>query len=257
MRRGVTLYRLGALLPVALLILPLVAACVVEDPTIQPLYSHGGLIPLPEPTRDGTVSVEAAIAGRRSVREFRPTLLDFQDLGQVLWAAQGVTQERPSTEDGTPEPGLRAAPSAGALYPLEVYVVDGRVRGLPAGVYRYLPELHALEQISQGDEREAIWRAAGEQHALRDAPVTLVFAGVYERTTATYGERGRQYVHMEAGHAAENVYLQCEALGLGTVIIGSLDEEAVRDALRLPEGETPLCLMPVGQPQESSAGEDE
>jgi SagB-type dehydrogenase family enzyme len=257
MRRGATRCRLGALLPVVLLILPLVAACVVEESPVQPLFSHGGIIPLPEPTRAGEMSVEEAIAGRRSVREFRSTLLDFSDLGQVLWAAQGITQGSPAPGEGTPTPGLRAAPSAGALYPLEVYVVDGRVRGLPAGVYHYMPAEHALEQILQGDEREDLWRAAGEQDAVRDAPVTLVIAALYERTTARYGERGRQYVHMEAGHAAQNVYLQCEALGLATVAIGALDEEAVRDALGLAEEETPLYLMPVGRPEETSTGEGE
>ncbi|NLD71132.1 MAG: SagB/ThcOx family dehydrogenase, partial [Chloroflexi bacterium] len=166
-RFGVRTRSTGRLLPTLLLVL--LTACVTETPTVQPEFSHGGLIALPEPDREGALPVERAIAGRRSVREFREFPLDFAQVGQILWAAQGITLER--GDDAT---GLRAAPSAGALYPLEVYLVDGRVRGLPAGVYHYLPEAHALEQVIQGDERQAVWRAAGEQDAVRDAPVIVV-----------------------------------------------------------------------------------
>ena len=193
---------------------------------------------LPKPRRQGPLSVEEAIASRRSVREYADGSLTLDQLSQLLWSAQGITDSRY---------GLRSAPSAGALYPLEVYAAVEHVDGLRAGVYRYVPRRHSLELVLAGSVRAQLARDALSQAAVGDAPVTLAFAAVFARTTGKYGERGRRYVHMEVGHAAQNVYLQAAAFGLGTVVIGAFDDGAVGRTLRLRGGEEPLCLMPVGR----------
>ncbi len=193
---------------------------------------------LPAPRSEGGVSVEEALWKRRSARIYAEVPLMLADVGQVLWAAQGIANDR----------GYRTTPSAGALYPLEVYVVAGSVVDLEAGVYRYRPDGHLLVRIGGGDRRADLQAAAVDQASVGDAPATLVIAAVPERTTAKYGERGTRYVAMEAGHAAENVYLQAAALNLGTVAIGAFDDDRVEEILMLPKNATPLYLMPVGRP---------
>ncbi|MEN3183389.1 MAG: SagB/ThcOx family dehydrogenase [Atribacterota bacterium] len=195
-------------------------------------------IPLPPPRLESEVSVEEALLQRRSHRSFTPSPLSLQEIAQLLWAAQGVTDKAS---------GFRTAPSAGALYPLEVYFVAGQVEDLSPGVYRYLPEEHALCEVLLGDRREELFRAALFQKWVKEAPGVLVFTAIYERTTRKYGERGIRYVHMEVGHAAQNVYLQAEALGLGTVVVGAFEDSGVQKALGLPVNERPLYLMPVGR----------
>ncbi|KLK88308.1 nitroreductase [Methanoculleus sediminis] len=195
-------------------------------------------ITLPEPREKGNVSVEEALWGRRSVRVYADVPFALADAGQVLWAAQGITDDR----------GYRTAPSAGGLYPLEVYLVAGGVMGLEPGVYHYRPGEHLLVRVGAGDRRAVLQAAAVNQTSVGDAPATIVIAAIPERTTAKYGERGTRYVYMEAGHAAENVYLQAEALDHATVVIGAFDEDRVRETLALPENTTPLYLMPVGRP---------
>ncbi len=195
------------------------------------------MVKLPPPRLDGAMSVERALLTRRSVRGYRDEPLTLAEAGQLLWAAQGITSSR----------GLRAAPSAGALYPLEVYLVAGRVDGIAPGIYRYRPAGHILERVVSGDRREDLCRAAFGQSPPENAPASLVFTAVYGRTTRKYGERGLRYVYMDHGHAAENVYLQAVSLGLGTVLIGAFDDEAVKRFLSLPAGEEPLSIMPVGR----------
>jgi len=198
-------------------------------------------VPLPAPQQDGDVAVEAAIADRRSRREYGAGPLERSELGQLLWAAQGVTAQ-PS--------GFRAAPSAGALYPLEVYVVVGEqgVEGLESGVYRYRPGAHELERGATGDRQERLRSAALDQEFVEEAAIDLVVCAVDERTTGKYGERGRRrYVPMEAGHAAENVYLQAEALGLSTVSVGAFRDQQVRDVVDAPADQRPLYILPVGR----------
>ena len=196
-------------------------------------------IELPKPVTDGQVSVEAAIKQRRSVRDYTNRPLSLADVGQLLWAAQGVT----SSDGG------RAAPSAGALYPLEIYLVAGRVDSLPAGVYRYVTRRHQLEPVVSGDLRRELASAALNQAWIREAPMTLVITGVYERTAAKYGARARRYVQIEAGHAAQNVYLQAAARDLGTVMVGAFHDADVQQALGIPSEHAPLALMPVGHPR--------
>jgi len=196
-------------------------------------------IALPEASVEGTASFEAILRKRRSVREFGASSLSLAAAGQLLWAAQGVTSSA----------GERTAPSAGALYPLEVYLVAGSVDVLPAGVYRYRPQKHALRVHLAGDRRRELGEAALGQTAVSKAPAVLVVVALYARTARKYGVRAERYVHIEAGHVAQNVYLQAQVLGLGTVIVGAFEDDAVRSALELPQTESPLALLPVGTPR--------
>jgi SagB-type dehydrogenase family enzyme len=196
-------------------------------------------IRLPEPRRQSNVSVESALQNRRSVREYRDEPLTLAEVSQLLWAAQGIT----GPED------RRTAPSAGALYPLEVYLVAGRVNDLASGIYRYQPRRHELVRIVEGDKRIRLAAAALDQDCVRHGAATIVVAAVYERVTKKYGKRGVMYVHMEAGHAAQNVFLQAVALNLGTVVVGAFEDDPVKKLLTLPVEEQPLYLLPVGRPK--------
>lgn len=188
--------------------------------------------PLPGPDVAGGVSLHEALSHRRSVREFAGTPLTDRELGQLLWAAQGITDER----------GFRTAPSAGALYPLEIYVATA------GGVYRYRPEAHGLQTVSGTDARDALCQAGLRQTALRTAPSIVVIAAVYGRTASKYGaQRSQRFVHLEAGHAAQNILLEAVALGLGAVPIGAFDDRAVQEALGLALEHEPLYLIPVGR----------
>ena len=193
---------------------------------------------LPQPRTDSKVSVEETLSKRRSIREYKDESLTLEEVSQILWAAQGIT---------APEFGARTTPSAGALYPLEVYLVVKNANGLKAGVYQYLPESHKLTEVLEGDMSSQLAKAALGQMFIAEAPVNLVFSGVFSRTTSKYGDRGIQYVYMEVGHAAQNVYLQAQSLGLGTVVVGSFNDEEVKRMLNMSEEETPLYIMPVGK----------
>jgi len=194
-------------------------------------------IPLPPERKRGDVSVEEAMARRRSVREFAPDPLSLEQVGQLLWAAQGITD---------PERGFRTVPSAGATFPLEVYVVAGKVEGLAPGVYRYSPGRHALQATMKGDGRVGLSAAALGQEMIRQAPASLVITGVVRRTAERYGERALRYVYMEAGHVGQNVYLQCVSLDLGTVVVGAFEDATVAKVMQLPREEIPLYILPVG-----------
>jgi SagB-type dehydrogenase family enzyme len=212
-----------------------------RQPSSSPQAS-GERISLPAPDTGtepdgGSMSLERALALRRSERDYVAKPLTLAELGQVLWAAQGVTDAR----------GFRTTPSAGALYPLEVYVVVGQVEGLEQGIYHYLPDGHSLAHIGQGDRRQELAAAALNQSWVIDGAASLVIAAVYERITVRYGARGDQYVHMEVGHAAQNVYLQATGLGLGTVIIGAFHDDRVSNIVGLPQDHEPLAIMPIGR----------
>jgi len=194
-------------------------------------------IKLPEPRTDDGTSVEQALRNRRSVRTFAAEPLKLSEVAQLLWSAQGITNRD----------GLRTAPSAGALYPLEVYLVAGSVNDLPGGIWHYLPDNHRLEHLSDTDVRPTLAHAALDQAWIREAAAVVVFTAIYERTTRKYGKRGMRYVHIEAGHAAENLFLQAVSLGLNTVIVGAFQDDAIRNTLGLPEDHVPLILMPVGR----------
>ena len=197
----------------------------------------GERMQLPAPRYESETSVEEALVQRRSVREYADENLTLEELSQLLWAAQGSTAPW----------GGRTAPSAGALYPLELYVVVGAVDGLESGVYRYRPHEHELEKVKDGDVRAALSDAALGQEFIQEAAIDIVFTAVYERTTVKYRERGIRYVYMEAGHAAQNVYLQAVALDLGTVTVGAFFDEDVSAVVGLHAQENPLYIMPVGR----------
>jgi SagB-type dehydrogenase family enzyme len=205
----------------------------------QPSRADGGsaIIPLPNPSHTGPVSLEEALSKRRSIRDYSGGPLGLRELSQLLWAAQGITDPR----------GLRTAPSAGGTYPLEVYVVVGAVEGLAAGVYKYGPRDHAIVRVREGDKRAELAEAALGQAWVREAAVDFVIAAEYGRTTGRYGDRGVRYVHMEAGHAAQNLLLQATALGLGAVPVGAFDDERVGAAIGSPPNERPLYVIPVGK----------
>lgn len=188
------------------------------------------------PVFDGNVLTEQAIKTRRSIRSYKSDPLTLAQVSQLLWAAQGVTSER----------GFRTAPSAGALYPLEIYLVVGDVKDLLPGVYKYTSKNHSFSKVSEGDRRAELSSAALSQEWVEKAPIALVICGVYERTTKKYGERATQYVHMEVGCVAQNVYLQAVSLGLGTVFVGAFNDEQVKKILKINENEQPLCILPVG-----------
>jgi SagB-type dehydrogenase family enzyme len=194
-------------------------------------------IKLPEPRTGNGASLEQVLSLRRSVRTFTAEPLTLSEVAQLLWSAQGITGRD----------GLRTAPSAGALYPLEIYLVAGNVNDLQAGVWHYLPDNHRLEHLGDSDIRSPLAHAALDQAWIREAAAVVVFAAVYERTSRKYGKRGMRYVHIEAGHAAENLFLQAVSLNLNTVVVGAFRDDAVRDLLGLPEDHAPLLLMPVGR----------
>ena len=199
----------------------------------------GIIISLPEPSYRGNTSVEESLQKRRSVRSYRDESLSLEEISQLLWSAQGITDQKR---------GFRTAPSAGALYPLELYLVAGKVNTLESGVYHYLPGKHSLRKIKDGNLCKELSLAALGQSCIKNAAADLIFCAVYQRTTRKYGKRGKRYVHMEVGFAAENVYLQAVSLNLGTVMVGAFSDERVKKLLELPDGEAPLGIMPVGRP---------
>ncbi|MBU2026387.1 MAG: SagB/ThcOx family dehydrogenase [Proteobacteria bacterium] len=188
------------------------------------------VINLPSPAQKGKMSLEEALKKRESVRSFSSDPLTKEDLSQLLWAVQGITRNW----------GARTAPSAGALFPLEIYVV------LKEGFFRYSPKGHNLVRIMQQDLRNTLSKAALGQNCIGEAPAVFVIAAVYERTSRKYGNRAERYVKMEAGHAGQNLLLQAVSLGLGAVPVGAFQDEQVRQALHLPVNHEPLYLIPVG-----------
>jgi len=194
---------------------------------------QGDRVALPAPAREGGMPLQEALGRRRSVREFAAAPLSERELGQLLWAAQGANRSD----------GRRTAPSAGALYPLELYVAT------PNGFFYYDPRRHQLERRSAGDLRMAISRAALGQKQVAEAPAVFLFSGVIERTSKRYGERAPRYVYMEVGHAAQNLLLQAVALNLGGVPVGAFDDTQLQQAAGLPADHRPLYLVPVGRPR--------
>lgn len=192
---------------------------------------EGEEIMLPEPRQKSNISLEEALNNRRSKRQFQARDLKLEDISQILWAAQGITEM--ST-------GFRTAPSAGALYPLELFVVKSD------GLFNYIPKGHKLKKLSSSDLRSELMKASLFQKSISEAPVDIVIMAIYERTTLKYGNRGIRYVHMEAGHACQNILLEATALGLGAVPIGAFSDTDVQKVLNLPEDYIPLYVIPVG-----------
>lgn len=200
----------------------------------QPSATRLAREPLPSPRTEGPLSLEEALLQRRSIRAYTDRALTRDEVAQLLWAAQGITRAS----------GYRTAPSAGALYPLELYVADAW------GVWHYIPQGHALEHWCTEDRRPRLCPAALRQEAVCQAPAIFVVTGVFARTAQKYGDRATRYVWLEAGHAAQNLLLQAVALGLGAVPIGAFYDDQVQAALDLPPDHAPLYLIPVGEPGE-------
>ncbi len=226
----------------------LVIAIVILGGTFMGIASSSGLsvppdplvkiIELPEPIYKGGVSVEEALSKRRSVRTYSSTPLSLEEITQLLWSAQGISHSNGRK---------RTAPSAGASYPLEVYLAVSRVDGIGRGIYRYIPQVHSLVPWGGAVTARFLKEEVSPQGAVKSAPAVLILSAHYDRVTEKYGQRGERYAHMEAGHAAQNVYLQAYSLGIGTVAIGAFNDEKLREILNLEEEEVPLYLMPVGR----------
>jgi len=200
---------------------------------------------LPAPRVVGVKSVEESINTRRSHRNFIDKELTVDQLSQILWAAYGVT--KPRSDYPFLRGGLRTAPSAGALYPLEIYVLVGKVNGIEPGLYRYISQDHKIVRTIDKDLRKELCTATYNQQMIADAPAVLFYSAIYSRCTSKYGSRGRErYVCMDLGHSAENVYLQAEALNLGTCAIAAFNDKLVSKFLQLPKEEEPLYIMPIG-----------
>jgi SagB-type dehydrogenase family enzyme len=195
------------------------------------------MLNLPDPKLCSATSIEEALKYRQSVREYTPGKLTLAELGQLLWSAYGVT--RPD--------GKRTAPSAKEVFPLRIYAVVNDVEGLDQGLYRYESETHRLDELQRGEFRTDLFAATYSQTAVANGAAILVFAAVFAIAEAEFGASGRQYVYMDLGHAGQNVYLQAVSLKVGTVVIGAFRSGKVQQLLALPEGETPLYLMPIGR----------
>ncbi len=195
-------------------------------------------IELPHPKLTSKISVEEALLKRRSVRDYSGEPLVISEISQILWAAQGITGESYD---------FRTAPSAGALYPLEIYIAVSNVKELSAGLYKYNPKKHVLRKVSDGDKRNEISNAALKQDAIGNSSAIIIITAVYERTAVKYGNRTERYVNIEVGAVGQNVYLQSVSLGLGTVMIGAFKDDDLKNVLNLPASEQPLAIMPLGK----------
>ena len=203
-------------------------------------------IQLPSPRLESNFSIEEVMLKRRSHRNYVKSSISLDDLSQVLWAAYGIT--KPDKSRNIYRGGFRAAPSAGATFPLEVYAIVGKVKGIEPGVYKYISDGHKIIRVINEDVRADLARAALNQEMIEDAPASLFFTAIFERTTQRYGVRGRErYVCMEMGHVGQNVYLQVEALGLGTCAIGAFNDAKVAEVMQLQTEEEPLYIMPIGR----------
>ena len=196
------------------------------------------VIQLPDCVQDNGITLVQAIAQRRSVRTFTESSITLPELAGILHSAQGLTSEW----------GFRAAPSAGATFPLSIFVIAEDVDGLEAGIYRFNPMEHSLMTVKAGNFLQDLALAALGQPCIGNAPAAIVITADYSITTSVYGDRGIMYVHMEAGHVSQNIYLLCTALELGTVAVGAFTDSAVAEILCLEPNETPLYIMPVGRP---------
>jgi SagB-type dehydrogenase family enzyme len=215
--------------------------------SLPDVHTEGVTIDLPEPRLESETSVEEALSNRRSVRAYSDIPITLAEISQLLWAAYGITmpiEDAPAFLRG----GLRTAPSAGARYPLELYVVVRNVEGLPVGVYWYKSETHQLVTIFDDDRWEVLSEAGFHQSHFETAAAAIVYSAIFERNMEKYGQRGRErYVCMDLGHSGENVYLQAYALGIGTCAVGAFGDLALKRAVGMTKPEEPLYIMPLGK----------
>ncbi|MFH1050360.1 MAG: SagB/ThcOx family dehydrogenase [bacterium] len=222
-------------------------ACGQEDKKQQNEGESVMIIDLPKPVITGKISLEESLNKRRSVREFSNKPLTVKEVSQILWAAYGITKPI-ADAPAFVRSGLRTAPSAGALYPLELYILAGNVEDISPGIYQYDSENHSLKLVKVGDKRKELSSAALSQKAIEMAPVTIIYSAIFERTTGKYGQRGRdRYVCIDLGHSAQNLCLQATALSLGVCTIGAFNDEDVKKVVGMTKDEEAMYLLPVGR----------
>lgn len=202
------------------------------------LASKKLLVKLPSPTFKSKNSFEEVLLLRRSIRSYKNKPINLSELSQILWAAQGITEKNYD---------LRTAPSAGALYPLEIYAIVGNVENLDSGVYKYIAKDHLLEKTLDGDKRIDLQKSALDQESIGECALAILIAAVFSRTSWKYGPRAKQYVYMEVGHCAQNILLQATSLQLGAVPIGAFYDEVVQKTLNLPKNKEPVYIIPIGK----------
>jgi len=183
------------------------------------------------------------IQQRHSWRRFKNIPLKEDQISLILWAATGKRIDALTA-------ATRTIPSAGATYPLEVFLLVGRqgVSGLNPGFYQYIVDNHSLISVSNEDLRQELANSCLGQDFIKEAPVSLIIAVVYNRTTSRYQERGVRYVHIEVGHSCQNIYLIVQDLGLATVEVGAFDDQRLKNLLKLRKEIEPLIIMPIGYP---------
>ncbi len=199
------------------------------------LYAGEDMIKLPQPNKRGNISLEEAILKRRSVRSLSDKELSLEQISQLLWSCQGITDDSKR---------FRSAPSAGATFPLEVYVVKSD------GLFQYVPKIHGIKRLKDKDLRPLLSEACYNQGFVKDAASDIVICADFNRTTSHYGTRGRNYVYIEVGHAAQNLHLQAVAEGLGSVAVGAFSDDKIKKLLDLPEDIVPIYVIPVGYIQD-------
>ena len=233
---GINLSRFVILIPVLIITTNFFCQDNREGTTMQKTGDE--IILLPKPKYTSNTSIEEALNKRRSVRDYKKDPLSLAEVAQILWSAQGITDKSDQ---------LRTAPSAGALYPLEIYLSAANVKDLAAGVYKYNPQNHTLKKILAGDKRIEISNASLRQESIESSSALVIIAAIYERTSVKYGKRTERYVNMEVGHVGQNIYLQAVSLGLGTVMIGAFEDAKLKKVLGLPADEFPLAVYPIGK----------
>ena len=216
------------------------------EKSLPDVHNELEIVKLPEPRVEGEISIEQTLLGRRSVRSYSDRPLTLREISQLLWAAYGITERKDSP--AFLRGGFKTAPSAGGLYPLEIYVATGNVTGLPGGVYLYKPKGHELARIAIGDRRKELRDAGLGQPMIEEAPAVIVYSAVFARTTGKYGKRGRErYVWMDAGHSAQNIYLQAQAMDIGVCVSGAFNDILVKNVVGMTKQEEPVYIIPVGK----------
>jgi SagB-type dehydrogenase family enzyme len=194
-------------------------------------------IPLPKPRDAGTMTLTEAFRKRRSVRKYSDESLTLDEISQLLWAGQGIT-----CNDGN-----RTSPSAGGLYPIELYIVIAHVDNLESGIYRYDPIHHALALLGAGDQRTELADAAIQQECVMKCAASIIITADISKLSWKYRERAERYVFMESGHVSQNIHLQATAMNIGTVAVGAFSDDRVKAVLKLPANLNPLYIMPIGR----------
>jgi len=223
-----------------------------SNPEQAAISSESKIIQLPNPILESETSVEEALNARQSVRTYSAEPLTISEISQMLWAAQGITRKKDTpprkwNEKYEWQGGKRTAPSAGGLYPMELYLLAGNVEGLDQGVYKYIVKNHSLIKVIDGDKRADVRDVSLKQKQITAGAAVIVIAAVYERTSIKYGDRSEKYIFTEVGHIGQNIYLQGGSLGIGTVMIGAYKDDGLKRVLNLPDDEKPMAVMPIGK----------